>query len=156
MGKKWEKQSPKFHILDWEHWRLPSGFAHGQYLWPGVQNQCFGKSLRPRGAYFPIHPLSRHLSHLQHIIDRKIVRCVALVDFGRWWRSSRRSAFWKIRTMKIPAWVHLSKRLFSKDTNSAGRRGLLRIRGENIKIHGFQFRWLHPLQLEGNRNQGHR
>ena len=80
MGKKWEKQSPKFHILDWEHWRLPSGNISGL----GCKINASANLFVLGGLIFQFIPsVSSVLSHLQHIIDRKIVRGVAIVGFGR-------------------------------------------------------------------------
>ena len=45
------------------HWKIhpprPSRLPSGNLLCLGLQNPCFGKSLDPRGAYFPIHPSSQ-------------------------------------------------------------------------------------------------
>ena len=70
--------------------RLPSGNLSGL----GVQNPCFGKSLDPRGAFFPIHPSSRQciitisIKHedptwkkILHL-DQKPISWYSLVRFG--------------------------------------------------------------------------
>ena len=66
--KTWAKisKSPKFQILDWEHWRLPSGFAHGQYFGPqGAKSKLQQISWSLGGVFSNSSPFSAVYYHIR-------------------------------------------------------------------------------------------
>ena len=60
----------------------PSRLPSGNLLGLGVQNPCFGKSLDPRGAYFPIHPSSRQCIITRFLFINTCVQDILILVLG--------------------------------------------------------------------------